>query len=124
MNKNFLFNSFLHRPSDVIRCSAYNFNYKKGYVSGVNRLACALHEEHNSGQQLINKFVYYNLLLPLKRAHRKPMFVLEFVGALFRFSVKAPEFDPLFQLPPRRNPRCFVTHTPLSTCSIRTRSRF
>ena len=29
------------------------------------------------------------------------MLLFVFAGALFKFSVKAPEFEPLFQLPPR-----------------------
>jgi hypothetical protein len=32
------------------------------------------------------------------------MFELEFDGAFSRLSVKAPEFGPLFQLPPRMKP--------------------
>lgn len=40
------------------------------------------------------------------REQRNPMFVFTLDGELFRLSVKTPELDPLFQLPPRIKPRC------------------
>jgi|AntRauTorcE11897_2_1112592.scaffolds.fasta_scaffold07959_3 hypothetical protein len=39
------------------------------------------------------------------RAHRNPMFEFTFEGALFRFNVNTPEFEPLLRLPPRMNAR-------------------
>jgi len=38
---------------------------------------------------------------PLKRAQRKPMFVLELAGELFKFRAKTPALEVLSQLPPR-----------------------
>ena len=32
---------------------------------------------------------------------RAPMLLFEFVGELFQFELRDPEFDPLFQLPPK-----------------------
>ncbi|MFZ3074404.1 MAG: hypothetical protein WA093_04750, partial [Minisyncoccales bacterium] len=48
----------------------------------------------------------------LKRAHRKPMFVLELDGALFRFRAKTPALEVLFQLPPRWKARTLYRHYP------------
>jgi hypothetical protein len=40
-----------------------------------------------------------------RKTQRKPMLLFVFPGVLFKFSVKSPAFDPLFQLPPRRKER-------------------
>jgi hypothetical protein len=37
------------------------------------------------------------------QAKREPMLLFEFDAALFQFEQREPEFDPLFQLPPRRD---------------------
>ena len=37
------------------------------------------------------------------QAKRDPMLLFEFDAALFQFEQREPEFDPLFQLPPRRH---------------------
>jgi hypothetical protein len=37
------------------------------------------------------------------QAKRDPMLLFEFDAALFQFEQREPEFDPLFQLPPRRD---------------------
>jgi hypothetical protein len=42
---------------------------------------------------------------PAGNAHRNPMFVFVFVGALFQFDAQRPLFVPLFQLPPEYSPR-------------------
>ena len=47
------------------------------------------------------KILASKIFEPLKRTQRKPMFVLELAGELFRFSVKTPALEVLFQLPPR-----------------------
>ena len=51
------------------------------------------------------------------------MFVFVFVGALFRFSVKAPELAPLFQLPPRMKPRFDLIPSALNKVHNLTESR-
>lgn len=49
---------------------------------------------------------------------RAPMLLFEFVGELFQFEEREPEFAPLFQLPPRmtaslsRLPLAFLFHDP------------
>ncbi len=42
---------------------------------------------------------------PAGKAHRNPMFVFVFVGALFQFDAQRPLFELLFQLPPEYSPR-------------------
>ena len=39
------------------------------------------------------------------KAHRNPMLLFVFVGALFQFDAQRPEFVLLFQLPPEYSPR-------------------
>jgi hypothetical protein len=36
------------------------------------------------------------------QAKREPMLLFEFDAALFQFEQREPEFEPLFQLPPKR----------------------
>ena len=44
----------------------------------------------------------------MSQTPRPPMLLLEFDGALFQFDERDPEFDPLFQFPPKiaANPHC------------------
>ncbi len=75
---------------------------RKDWCLGVDGTLLFSLENQNSVRVLYN---------PHQRAQRNPMFVFTLDGALLRFNVKAPEFAPLFQLPPRRKPRAPVFDT-------------
>jgi hypothetical protein len=55
----------------------------------------------------------YSEILISSQAHRTPMLLFEFEAELFQFEQREPEFEPLFQLPPR-----MTASLPISTFAL------